>query len=62
MPAKSRAQVGFIMEHPDKFGGKENALKEWVKPTKGEKLPDKVPKPAPPRRPQKAAKSMKGGR
>lgn len=44
MPAKSRAQVGFIMEHPDKFGGKKNALKEWVKPTKGKKLPKHVPK------------------
>jgi hypothetical protein len=46
MPAKSRAQVGFIMEHPDKFGGKEKALKEWVKPTKGKKLPEKVKKNA----------------
>lgn len=52
MPAKSRAQVGFIMEHPDKFGGKEKALDEWVKPTKGKKLPERI-KP----KPKKAARS-----
>lgn len=44
MPAKSRAQIGFIMSNPEKFGGKKKALKEWVKPTKGEKLPQKVKK------------------
>jgi hypothetical protein len=44
MPAKSRAQIGFIMTHPGKFGGKKKALDEWVKPTKGEKLPKKVKK------------------
>lgn len=44
MPAKSTAQVGFIMEHPEKFGGKKKALKEWVEPTKGENLPKHVPK------------------
>lgn len=44
MPAKSRAEVGFIMEHPDKFGGKKKALEEWVKPTKGKNLPKHVPK------------------
>lgn len=43
-PAKSRAQIGFIMTHTDKFGGKKNALKEWVKPTKGKKLPKRVKK------------------
>ena len=44
MSAKSRAQIGFIMEHPEKFGGKKKALQEWVKPTKGKKLPKKVKK------------------
>ena len=44
MPAKSRAQIGFIMSNPDKFGGKKKALSEWVKPTKGKKLPNKVAK------------------
>lgn len=44
MPAKSRAQIGFIMSNPGKFGGKKKALSEWVKPTKGEKLPEHVSK------------------
>jgi hypothetical protein len=42
MPAKSRAQVGFIMSNPDKFGGKKKALSEWVAPSKGKNLPKKV--------------------
>ena len=42
MPAKSKAQIGFIMSNPEKFGGKDKALKEWVEPTKGKKLPKKV--------------------
>jgi hypothetical protein len=42
MPARSRSQIGFIMEHPEKFGGKKKALNEWVKPTKGKNLPKKV--------------------
>lgn len=44
MPARSKAQIGFIMEHPEKFGGKKKALAEWVKPTKGENLPKHVKK------------------
>lgn len=44
MPAKSKAQIGFIMSNPEKFGGKKKALAEWVKPTKGKKLPKKVKK------------------
>jgi hypothetical protein len=44
MPAKSKAQIGFIMSNPDKFGGKKKALNEWVKPTKGKSLPKKVKK------------------
>ena len=42
MPAVSRKQIGFIMSNPDKFGGKKKALSEWVEPTKGKKLPEKV--------------------
>jgi hypothetical protein len=42
VPAVSRKQVGFIMENTDKFGGKQKALAEWVRPTKGKKLPEKV--------------------
>jgi hypothetical protein len=44
MPAKSKAQIGFIMSNLDKFGGKKKALNEWVKPTKGKSLPKKVKK------------------
>jgi hypothetical protein len=44
MPAKSKAQIGFIMSNPDKFGGKKKSLNEWVKPTKGKSLPKKVKK------------------
>lgn len=39
MPAVSRAQIGFIMSHPDKFGGKAKAKREWLDPDKGKKLP-----------------------
>ena len=32
------------MSNPEKFGGKKKALQEWVEPTKGKKLPQKVKK------------------
>jgi len=44
MPAKSKAQERFIMANPGKFGGKKKAIKEWLKPVKGKKLPNKVKK------------------
>jgi hypothetical protein len=44
MPAKSKAQERFIMANPEKFGGKKKALKEWMDPVKGKKLPNKVAK------------------
>jgi hypothetical protein len=44
MPARSRAQIGYIMTHTKDFGGKKKALNEWVKPTKGKRLPKKVAK------------------
>lgn len=42
MPAKSKAQERFIMANPEKFGGKKRAIKEWLEPAKGKKLPNKV--------------------
>ena len=44
MPAKSKAQERFIRANPGKFGGKKRAIKEWLKPVKGKKLPNKVKK------------------
>jgi hypothetical protein len=45
MPAVSKAQRGFIAANPEKFGGLKNALEEWIKPTKGQNLPEHVKKP-----------------
>jgi hypothetical protein len=42
MPAKSRAQIGYIMTHQKEFGGKAKVKKEWLDPTKGKKLPKRV--------------------
>ena len=39
MPAVSKKQRAFIAANPDKFGGKAKAMKEWIVPTKGKKLP-----------------------
>ena len=44
MPAKSRSQERYIMANANKFGGKKKAIKEWLKPVKGNKLPNKVKK------------------
>lgn len=44
MPAKSRAQIGYIMTHQKEFGGKAKIKKDWLNPIKGKKLPKKVAK------------------
>jgi hypothetical protein len=42
MPFRSRRQVGFLAEHPEKIGGKA-AFKEWASKTDFKHLPEKVP-------------------
>lgn len=42
MPFSSKAQERFAFANPEKFGGKQNILEEWMKVTP-KNLPDKVP-------------------
>lgn len=42
MPFKSRAQAGYMHEHPEILGKK--GLAEWDSATKGKKLPKRVKK------------------
>ena len=42
MPFESRAQVGYLAEHPEKIGGKK-AFHEWASKTNFKQLPEHVP-------------------